>query len=150
MWCGWSWVFSKWYLFCAFQRAHMITIHNSSSCWFSLVVMVLNNSKKSDALFEQFWIHLLANNQTYLAKGHSQSTWQVVSTCWEQNSHLSSTLTLRCCKLSFVGKIFEQALHKRDQTLGAHLVSTPSIFCHFAVLVSVHLGDWFLRPRAIL
>ena len=116
--CGWSWAFSKWYLLRAFQRAQTITVHSSSSCWFSLVVMVRNNSKKSDALFEHFWIRLPANAQTFLAKGHSQSTCQVVSMCWVQNSHLSSTLTFRRCKLSFVGKIFEQALHRRDRTLG--------------------------------
>ena len=141
-------------MFCAFHRAHTITAQASRSCWFSLVIIVRNNSKKSDTLFEHFLNSSSCHGPDIPSKGAlplSHSTWQGVSKCWEQISHLASTCTLRRCKLSFVGRIFEQALHRRVRTLGGtfsfHTFFQSLPFC---CACECSPWDWFLRPRAIL
>ena len=55
---------------------------------------------------------------TFRATGHSHSKCEVDSGCWQQMSHLGSTFTLRLCRFSLVGRMFEHALQLKFLTFG--------------------------------
>ena len=70
--------------------------------------------------------------------------------CWWQISHCASTFTLRRCKLSFVGRMFEQALHKRVWTLGGTFnFNTFFQSLPFCRACECSPCAWFLNPRAL-
>jgi len=65
-----------------------------------------------------FWIFPLDRAHTFLANRHSHSRCEVDSGCWQQSSQCGSTFTLRRCRFSLVGRIFEQACQIKILTFG--------------------------------
>ena len=102
--------------------------HVSSSWMSSLFIKWRNSRNNYCGAFEHFWILPQTKAQTLCAKGHSHCTWLVVSCRWPQNPFLWSICTLLHYKLPLVGKMFEQALHTKFQTLGG--IFSNHIFFH--------------------
>ena len=134
---GWVWNYSKIILFRAFHIAQAVVAHNSSSCLLTFVCIYLNRRKKSSTPLLLFWILPLTRANTFLAKGQVHSTWEVVSGSCLHISQVWSMLILRRCRLSRVGKQFEQALHIKVRTFGGT----------FSVQIMFQVDPWILATE---
>ena len=96
---GCVWSFSNWALFLAFQIAHVVVAHCSSSFIVNFSSNTWNSWKKSHLSFLHFCTFPLDRAQTLRANGHSHSRFAPISGCWRQNSQFLSTSTLCRCRL---------------------------------------------------
>ena len=129
-----------WALFLAFQIAHVVVAHCSSSFIVNFSSKTRNSWKKSHTSFLHFCTFPLDRDQALRVNGHSHSRCAPVSGRWQQNSQFLSTSTLRRRRLSRVGRISAQALHIKFGPLVGHWVSILfSIASHLPLPVSVPL-----------
>ena len=102
----------------AFQIAHDVTAHLSTSVFDNLSSKVRNSRKKSRRLFWHFWSPPRQSTHTFCANGHSHSKCPINSGCWQQVSHHGSTCIFRLFKFSLVGRTFAQAPQRNILTFG--------------------------------
>ena len=93
-----------------------VTAHLSRSSSSNAVCIFLNSGKKSFTSFLHFWTQPLIKALTFRTNGQDQSTWDVVSGSYRQNSHVASIRTFLWHWLFLVGRQLQHALHMKVRT----------------------------------